>query len=217
MAAGAANESWGELGPAMRILPNERWREFVRQLVTGKPGRGSVARAYRAAGLGTNSTPLNVARDSYKLSHDERIIAAIAEESRRALRVGHPEAVQALLAMVRSPEHKGHERAVLAIVDRTDPVVSRHEVDVTHRVVDPDQEAIEELRALRKLGTPRDKLLELYGPNGLDRIEALEAVEAARRASAAKVIDGKAVEIPRTEAPPASQGEPDPEMLGEDL
>jgi len=45
----------------------------------------------------------------------------------------------------------------------------------------PDQEALEELRALRQLGTPREKLLTLFGHNGLDRIEALEAADTSRR------------------------------------
>jgi hypothetical protein len=44
------------------------------------------------------------------------------------------------------------------------------------------------------LGTAREKLLELFGPNGLDRLEALEAVENAQRASAAKVIEHRAEE-----------------------
>lgn len=73
------------------------------------------------------------------------------------------------------------------------------------------------MRALRKLGTPREKLLGLYDPNGLDRIEALEAAETAQRAAKAKVIDAVIVEIEPIEAAPASAGEPDPEMLGEDL
>jgi hypothetical protein len=35
---GAQSENWGELGPAMRALPNERYRDFVRYYVIGKPG-----------------------------------------------------------------------------------------------------------------------------------------------------------------------------------
>ena len=45
------------------------------------------------------------------------------------------------------------------------------------------------MRAARKLGATRDKLLELYGANGLDRLEALEAIDNARRADAAKIIE----------------------------
>jgi hypothetical protein len=52
-------ETWGELGAAMRALPNRRWSEFVRHYVTGKPGHGAAVRAYRAAGLGKGSSPLN--------------------------------------------------------------------------------------------------------------------------------------------------------------
>ena len=96
--------------------------------------------------------------------------------------------------MVRDPEHRDHARAVAMVLDRVDPVISKQSIDVTHRHEDPDRMALEELKALRKLGTTRDKLLELYGPNGLDRLEMLEAAEIAQRAAAAKVIDGKLIE-----------------------
>jgi hypothetical protein len=43
-------ETWGELGPAMKAL-NERQREFVRYLVTEKPGYGALTRAYRKGRL----------------------------------------------------------------------------------------------------------------------------------------------------------------------
>jgi len=70
-----------------------------------------------------------------------------------------------------------------------DPEVSIHDVKVVHAVVDLDEEGLEELRALRQLGTAREKLLELFGPNGLDRLERLEA----SRADKAKVIDGEVI------------------------
>jgi hypothetical protein len=75
------------------------------------------------------------------------------------------------------------------VLDRADPVESRQFVEVVHRTVDPDQEALEELRALRQLGTSHEKLIELFGSNGLDRIERLEAADKLRRANEAKVID----------------------------
>ncbi len=76
------------------------------------------------------------------------------------------------------------------VLARVDPLVSKQQIDVTHRTIDPDREALEELKAARKLGATREKLLELYGPNGLERIEAMEAMENAQRATAAKIIDG---------------------------
>ncbi|MGB6536054.1 MAG: hypothetical protein WBF58_08840 [Xanthobacteraceae bacterium] len=187
------SETWGQLGPAMREL-NERQRAFVRFLVTEKPGYGALTRAYRKAGYGKNSKAATLSKEAHHLSRDLRIIEAIAEESKKVIRVGHPEAVAALFNMIRDPRHRDHARAVAAVLDRCDPAISKHSIDVTHRHEDPDRAALEELKALRQLGTPRQKLLELYGPNGLDRLEALEAVENAHRAAAAKIIDGEVME-----------------------
>ena len=191
----ARDETWGELGPAMKALPNDRWRMFVELYLLEKPGHGAQTRAARRAGFGYPSTkPVNMARIASRLMSDDRIIAALSEEARKIVRSSAPEAARALINLVRDPAHKDHGRAIAAVMDRVDPITSRHEIDVTHRTVDPDQEAIEELRALRKLGTSRERLLELYGANGLDRIEALEAADAVRKADAAKLIEGKVIE-----------------------
>jgi hypothetical protein len=191
----AAKLDWGQIGPAMRALPNDQWRVFCHALLTGKPGHGRYARAARAAGFGKESTTTNVAKIAWKIAHDDRMIAAITEESRKYLRGGHPEAVNALLSMIRNSGHRDHGRAVLSLLDRVDPVVSKQTVDVTHRIVDPDQEALEELQALRQLGTSREKLLELFGGNGLARLERLEAAAMARRMADATVINGKVIEV----------------------
>jgi hypothetical protein len=191
-----SKEDFGQLGPAMKALPNDKWRAFVRALVTDTKGYGAITRAARAAGFGkANTRPSSLSKQAYDLSRDERIIAAIAEESRKVIRVGHPEAVAALFSIVRDPAHRDHARAVAMVIDRCDPVVTKHSVDVTHRHEDPDRIALEELKALRQLGAPREKLLEMFGPNGLDRIEALEAVELAQRAASAKVIEHDAREL----------------------
>jgi phage terminase small subunit len=182
------NEIWGELGPAMKVL-NERQRAFVRYLVTEKPGYGALTRAYRKAGYGKNSKAATLAKEAHHMSRDERIIAAIAEECRKVIRLGHPEAVAAMFNMIRDPAHRDHARAVMGLLDRVDPIATKHSIDVTHRTIDPDHEALEELRAARKLGATREKLVELYGANGLDRLEALEAIDNARRADSAKVIE----------------------------
>jgi hypothetical protein len=187
-------EDWGQLGPAMKALPNDRWRDFVYHLIHQKPGHGMFTQAARKAGFGRESTPTNLAKMAWKLSHDERTIAAIAEETKKVIRAGAPEAANALLNLIRDPAHRDHGRAVAMLLDRVDPVVSRHDIEVTHRVVDPDTEALEELRALRQLGTSREKLIELFGANGLDRIETLDAADTARRAAEAKVIDGEVIE-----------------------
>lgn len=190
----AKREDWGQLGPAMRALPNEAWRTFCHELVTGPGGHGKYAAAARAAGLGKDSTPANLAKLAWKIAHDDRMIAAIAEEARKHLRGAHPEAVNALHKMIRDPAHRDHGRAVLALLDRVDPVVSKQNIEVTHRVVNPDEEALEELRALRQLGVSREMMVETFGGNGLARLEKLEAIDMARRSSEAKIIDGHVIE-----------------------
>jgi hypothetical protein len=189
-------QDWGELGPAMKALPNARWRAFVEFYLLEKPGRGAQTNAARRAGFGNaRSTPLVMAQTALRLMRDERMIAAIAEEARKILRAGAPEAAKALLELVRNPEHKDHARGIGMVLARTDPEITRHDLQVTHKIIDEDQESLEELRALRHLGTSREKLLELFGGNGLARLEKLEAAEQERRAMNAKVIDGEAIEV----------------------
>ena len=165
-------EDWGQLGPAVRALPNEEWRKFCFALVTGPGGHGRYARAARAAGMGKGSTPTNLAKIAWRMAHDDRMIAAIAEEARKHLRGAHPEAVNALHNLIRDPAARDHGRAVLALLDRVDPIVSKQNIEVTHRLIDPDMEALEELRAMRVLGVSREKLIENFGGNYLARARA---------------------------------------------
>src|SRR5262249_16013354 len=115
--------------------------------------------------------------------------------SRKYTRAAAPEAVNALMNMVRDPDHRDHARAVAMLLDRADPIETRHNMQVIHKVVDADQEAIEELRAARALGASRRKLPELFGGKAVRGLEGIEAGETASRADAAKVIDGDAVEV----------------------
>jgi phage terminase small subunit len=183
------DEGWGQLGEAMRAL-TERQRAFVRALLTERPGHGALTPAARRAEYGRNSKPATLSKHAHDLSRSPKIIAAINEEAKKVIRgVGHAEAVAAVMNMIRDPSHRDHARAVDMVLLRADAVISKQSIDVTHRTIDPDQEALEELRAARKLGATREKLIELYGANGLDRLEALEALDNARRADAAKVIE----------------------------
>jgi phage terminase small subunit len=188
-------EDFGWLGPAMQQL-TELQRAFVRSLVTQRPGYGALTRAARAAGYckDAKGNPANLCKHAHDLSRNERVIAAIAEESKKVTRIAHPEAVAALLNLIRDPSHKDHARAVAMLLDRADPAESRQSVEVVHRHLNADQEALEELRAARELGAPRQKLLELFGENGLQRLERLEAADNARRAEGAKVIEATEVE-----------------------
>jgi hypothetical protein len=190
-----ATLDWGQLSAEMRALPNDQWRKFCHALVTGPGGHGKYTAAARSAGFGKSSTPTNLAKLAWSVAHDDRMIAAVAAESRRLLRGGHPEAVNALLAMVRNEGHRDHGRAVMAIIDRVDVVASKQDISIVHRIVDPDQEALEELRALRKLGVSREVMIDNFGGNGLARLERLEAADMVRRSEAATVINADPLEV----------------------
>ncbi len=194
----AKPENYGELSPEMMAL-TEMQRKFVQHYlveVVVKPN-GAPARAARLAGYGAKGTSSkaheNVVKQASDMLRDPtrntKVLAAIAVESRRMLRLGHPEAVAALYAVIRDPAHKDHVRAISTVLERTDPVTTRHDIAVTHKHIDIDAEGLEELKAARSLGATRDRLVELFGSTGLDRLEAREAIEIAQRSAAAKVIE----------------------------
>jgi hypothetical protein len=175
----------------MRALTARR-RAFVEFLILEPPTVGAQTRAARRAGYSTGrTTPAIMAKSSSRLVRDEKILAALNEEARKLLRAGGLEATKALLSLVHDNTHKDHARAIGMVLARTDPEIERHDFNVVHKMLDPDSEALEELRALRQLGTARDKLIELFGGNGLLRLEQLEAADTERRAASAKVIEGQ--------------------------
>lgn len=217
MTAIRARETYGELGEAMRALPNEKWRDFVRYYLTGKPLRGA-AEAYRKAGFQARDT-LNDARNAYQLLHDDRMQRAIAEESREHYRAPIPGAVEAVKEILADPDHKDRARVAQGLLDRVDPLITRHELGVTHRVLSADDEALEELKAARHLGASREKLLELFGGNYLPKLEQLEA----QKAVSAKLVKGETIDADAVivderpaEAAGTSSVDPIEQMIGQD-
>jgi hypothetical protein len=100
-----------------------------------------------------------------------------------------PAAAGALLRLVRDATSPHHFKAVDFILSRTMPLETKHLIDVTHRHIDPDMEALEELRATRAIGADRSKLIELFGENALPRLERLEQRQLEDRSDKAKVIE----------------------------
>jgi hypothetical protein len=187
-------DEWGSLFEEMRALPNAKWRGFVEHYLLQEPGYGAATAAARAAGFGkANSSALTMAQIASRLLREPRVVAALAAECKKLLRAGAPEATRALMALIRNPEHRDHGRAIGLVLARVDPEVAKHDINVVHRIADPDEEALEELSALWSLGTSRKKLIELFGGNGLARLEKLEAADIVRRSDAAKVIEGEVV------------------------
>jgi phage terminase small subunit len=177
-----------EYGPAMRALQSDKHRAFVLNLYTAP----SQAEAAARAGFGTSTS----SRESYAVIaanplQNEKIIAAIAEEDKRHMRLIGPRTIRALSNLLESPNHKEHARAVQMGLDRVAPLETKHEITV--RNVSHDEEAIEHLRVMQKLGVVRAKLEEIFGYSGLPRYEALLAERDGK--GAPKLIETAAVEI----------------------
>lgn len=152
----------GDLGPAMRALP-ERMRAFVVALMETGSGPGSYGRCARMAGYtGTDST---ISASASRLVHDDRIQAAIIEESKRRLTGGLIVAVSSLVAMV-DPDSdillsaKDRLRAIELLLNRAGlPSQSEQKVTVTHQTAS-DAEMRKRIGTLaRELGMDPEKLL----------------------------------------------------------
>jgi len=98
-------------------------------------------RAARAAGFGTaTSSNKSLSVIASRLMADDRIKAAIIEESRARLRTSAPLAVQALDALLANPDHRHHARAIEMVLSRTDPptINQNVSVEVVRRASDAD-------------------------------------------------------------------------------
>jgi hypothetical protein len=186
---------WGKYGPAMRAL-SEQHRRFALALasdpatLTGQT-YGAYARAARAAGY-KESTAATLGKMAHQLAHHGPIKLAVDELARTRVELAGPLVAEKYIALLKNENARDHGRAVMAGIQMLVPLTTTQKIDVTHRLIDSDQEALEELGALRQLGTSREKLIELFGGNGLVRLERLEAAEMARRADQAKVIEASA-------------------------
>jgi len=109
-------------GAAMRALPTDRHRAFVRALYTVRPGHGANVKAAKLAGFGSpTSTPQSMATIASRLAHDERVLAAIREEDEKHIRSSAPRALRALSSLIENPKAKDHARGIAMVLDRVHP------------------------------------------------------------------------------------------------
>jgi hypothetical protein len=80
----------------------------------------------------------------------------------------------------------------LALYERADPTVTKVDANVKVAVVDYEQEALAQLKALKALGVAREKLEEMFGFSGLPVLEAQLEEQNMRNA---KVIEARAIEV----------------------
>jgi hypothetical protein len=178
------------LGPCMRLLTPKQ-RRFVLELRHGPAGYGSEIRAARAAGYGSpTSSDLSMRQLAHQALHNPKVQDALRELGGKIIRAEAFQSIKTTSAIARDLTHKDCFKANLALMDRGGfAVETHHHVTVEH--VDHDAEAVGELRTLKSLGVAPEKLLELFGRNGLTRFERLLALEDTRRSEAARVIEGE--------------------------
>jgi phage terminase small subunit len=122
-------------GPAMRALPTDRHRAFVRAMYQVKPGHGAAVRAAKLAGFGTpQSSPQSMATIASRLTHDERVQAAFSEQDQLFIRASAPRAIRALSSLIENPRSKDHARGIAMALDRTMPAEQVHKVKHEHDV-----------------------------------------------------------------------------------
>jgi hypothetical protein len=137
-------------GPAMLALPTDRHRAFVRALYTVRPGHGARVKAAKIAGFGTETSSAgSMATIASRLSHDERVLAAIAEEDQKFIRSSAPRAMGALSRLIEDPRHKDHARGIAMVLDRTMPLETI--VKVNHDATPAFKTTIEVLARIEQL------------------------------------------------------------------
>lgn len=162
------------LGPAMSALPTDNQRAFVCALL--EHGDNDHTRAAIAAGF--TGTPNTLRVTAHRLAHDERVLAAMHEESVRRLNTGKIMAVSSLLTLARSAAKDSDKlKAIEMILNRTGlHAQSEHKVTVND-VSRTDAAMIDRIKQLAgKMGLDADKLL--GEQPGQSKSTALTVIEA---------------------------------------
>lgn len=126
---GAQPPDGGKLGKAMQaLLP--RQRKFVTSLLT--MGQYNLTRA--AAEAGYTGAPESLRVTGYRLAHDERVLAAIHEESLRRVRSGTAVATAVVMEIMTSAmKNSDRLKAAEMVMNRGGlPAISEHRVSVEH-------------------------------------------------------------------------------------
>lgn len=176
-----------DLPEQVRRLRDERWRKFAWAYVFNGAEGAAAARlaGYSDAGEGCK------VRAHGLLQRDE-IQDAIKALTGKYLFSLAPKAVLRLGEILDNPKHSKHAKAIEMVLDRTGHE-ARTGVDVSvsgELTVNHTDEALSDLRRLRDLGVPREKLVEMFGFSGLSRYEKM-LIEA--DAKAGKLIEGEVV------------------------
>jgi hypothetical protein len=119
---------------------------------------------------------------AHHLLHRERVARALEEVARKEFRALLLPTIAAMRRLIKSPDHPDHARSVATMLSRLG-FGERNvtEVNVSGDVtVNHTDAALEDLRRLKEIGVPREKLIEAFGFSGLDRYERMLTEKDAR-------------------------------------
>jgi hypothetical protein len=146
-----------QFGPKMTALP-ERMQQFVLALV--QQGNRNLAEAAKAAGY--SSASRNYLRvQGHRLAHDERVKAAIEEETHRLFGPLLPVAIKTVVSLMQNPEVQPSVRlrAATTILDRAS-LRTVTEQTVPQKDLGDDPAALQEIEQLaEQLEIPLEKLV----------------------------------------------------------
>ena len=147
----SSSEPTPELGPAMRAL-HPRWQRAVTALFATN---GDRSKALRLAGY--KGTPDSMRVMAHRIFADDRVRAGIREEANKYIDVAEPEMIGTTMSILRDVGERAADRlaAVRMIWDRSNPVVSKHKLEVEHHLTN-DERDVTHYRALKEIGAPPD-------------------------------------------------------------
>ncbi len=163
-----------EQGPAMRALPNDKWRAFVMACLNMGVGVNNTE-AMRIAGFHDSGDAANGGLKVYahKLAHDPRVQAAIQEEGRKKIRFGTMQATAVLMDAMTAmktvvgkngetfeePDWKVRISSANSLLDRGGlHALSEHHVTVTN-TKSREEKLMEVAKLARMLGKDPRELL----------------------------------------------------------
>jgi phage terminase small subunit len=196
-----------QMPASLAALPTERMRKFVLARFEQDEKGNFLSKGQAALRAGYSGSSAHVlASIGQKLMRDPRIVAAYNDEFERQVRDHGLPALKALQEITSDKFHKDRAKVALALVERAAPTVQRIDAHHTLEIIDQNQLAVDHLRKLKQLGTPREGLIAEFGINGLPHFEAMLAEQEARKAN---IVDCDFVEIsPDTSAPADEINEP---------
>ncbi len=146
---------------------------------------------------------------------DSRVRLAIREECVARIDGAEPELIELVRNIMHDPEEKATDRlrAAAMMWDRSNPVVQKHKIDVTHHL-SVDEIEIQHYRGLKRIGAPPQAFVDRFGPNGLASVEALIVAEESKARAIENGTTLDDVDYTEVEPIPELDGEYDEEIFG---